>query len=138
MTSPDKSMHGAFLTNNRRIIVDSELHILQHSLGVGDYGDKPSYRNHFVTGKGSSDHLICQALVEKGLMKIQPMDKMLTGGDDCFVVTQKGIDYVALNSPMRPPEPKMTRSQKNYRAYLDADCGFSFSEWMRFSKARAT
>lgn len=84
--------------------MDSELHILQHSLGVGDYGDKPSYRNHFVTGKGSSDHLICQALV----------------------------------SPMRPPEPKMTRSQKNYRAYLDADCGFSFSEWMRFSKARAT
>lgn len=117
--------------------VDSELHILQHSLGVGDYGDKQSYRNHFVTGEGCSDYQICQALVEKGLMKIRPMNKMLTGGDDCFVVTPKGIDYVALNSPQRPPEPKLTRSQKNYRDYLAADCDFSFGEWMRFPKARA-
>lgn len=117
--------------------VDSELHILQHSLGVGDYGDKPSHRNHFVTGEGGSDYQICQALAEKGLMKIRPMNKALTGGDDCFVVTPKGIDYVALNSPRRPPEPKMTRSQKNYRDYLDADCDCSFGEWMRFPKARA-
>lgn len=27
---------------------------------------------------------------------------------------------------------KMTRSQQNYRDFIDADCGFSFAEWMRF------
>jgi len=112
--------------------MDSELHILQHSLGVGDYGDKPSHRNHFVTGEGGSDYKICIALADKGLMKIRPMNKALTGGDDCFVVTPKGIDYVAFNSPMRPPEPKMTRSQKNYQDFLRSECNESFAEWMGF------
>lgn len=112
-----------------------KLHILQHALGVGDYGDKPSYRNHFVTGVGSTDYPICQALVEQGLMQIRPMSKSLTGGGDCFVVTPQGVDYVALNSPEKTPEPKLTRSQKNYRAYLAAECNFSFGEWMRFRKA---
>jgi len=27
---------------------------------------------------------------------------------------------------------KMTRSQENYRRYLDLDCGFPFAEWMGF------
>lgn len=92
--------------------MDSELHILQHALGVGTYGDKRSHRNHFVTGEGSLDYPVCKTLVDKGLMQIRPMSKALTGGDDCFVVTPKGVDYVALNSPKRPPEPKLTRSQK--------------------------
>lgn len=116
--------------------MESKLHILQHSLGVGEFGDKPSYRNHFVTGKGGSDHSLCLELVEQGLMKNHPMNKALTGGDDCFVVTPKGIDYVALNSPQRPPEPKLTRSQKNYQDFLDADCGFSFREWMGFPRKK--
>jgi len=34
---------------------------------------------------------------------------------------------------MKPP-PKMTRSQRNYQAFLDADCGFSFREWMGFNR----
>ena len=114
--------------------MDDKLHILQHSLGLDRYGQGNQYRNHFVTGAGSLDHPICLALVEQGLMQIRSMSKVLTGGDDCFVVTPKGVDYVALNSPQRPPEPKLTRSQKNYRAYLAADCDFSFGEWMRFPK----
>lgn len=113
--------------------MDSKLHILQHSLGVGDYGDKHSHRNHFVTGKGSSDHLICQALVEDGLMVIRLMNKALTGGDDCFVVTAKGIDYVTLNSPKRPQEPKLSRGKiryKRYREYSDMfDSFIDFCRW---------
>lgn len=114
--------------------MDSKLHILQHSLGVNRYGEGRQHRNHFVTGVGGRDYTDCQALVELGLMRIRPMNKALTGGDDCFVVTPQGVDYVALNSPAKPPEPKRTRSQKNYQDFLDADCGFSFGEWLRFPK----
>lgn len=54
----------------------------------------------------------------------------LSGGDSVFFVTPNGIDFVALNSPVRPPAPKLTRSQKRYQAWLDADCGLSFAEWL--------
>ena len=30
---------------------------------------------------------------------------------------------------------KMTRSQQNYQNYLNADCSWSFAEWMLFKKA---
>ena len=45
-----------------------QLHILQHSLGLDEYGRGTMYRNHFVTGEGSLDHPHCVALVEAGLM----------------------------------------------------------------------
>lgn len=118
------------LSFGKDITVDSELHILQHSLGVGDYGDKPSHRNHFVTGAGCADHLICQALVDKGLMSIRPMNKALTGGDDCFVVTPKGVDYVALNSPSRP---KLSKSKERYMRYREYnECFDSFIDFCRW------
>lgn len=116
---------------------EAQLHILQHSLGLDSFGGGNMYRNHFVTGPGTTDYPICQSLVQLGLMQIRPVSKVLTGGSDCFVVTPKGIDWVALHSPTRPPERKLTRSQKNYRAYLAADSGFSFGEWIRLAK-RAT
>lgn len=30
-----------------------------------------------------------------------------------------------------PPPPKLTRSQKRYEAWLDADCGLTFGEFLR-------
>ena len=115
--------------------MDTKLHILQHSLGVNCYGEGRQHRNHFVTGEGSQDYLDCQALVGLGLMRIRPMNKALTGGDDCFVVTPQGVDYVALNSLTKPPEPKRTRSQQNYRDYIESDCDCSFGEWIRGPRA---
>ena len=38
-----------------------------------------------------------------------------------------GVEYLEMGAVR-----KLTRSQQNYRNFLDADCGFSFSEWMRF------
>lgn len=114
-----------------------QLRILQHSLGVGDFGDKPSHRNHFVTGEGSKDFACCQTLVAAGLMtRREPT--ALTGGDYCYLVTKAGVSFVAEHSPQRPPEPKLTRSQKNYRRWLEADCGLSFAEWMGFGKKPAS
>lgn len=109
--------------------MDSKLHILQHSLGVGDYGDKPSYRNHFVTGPGSSDYDNCMELVADGLMKHR-VGSAISGGDDIFHVTPKGIDHVALNSPSRPPKPKLTRSAQRYQNYRDNESSGSFREWL--------
>lgn len=106
-----------------------KLGILQHSLGLDQYGDGRKYRNHFVTGPGSTNFDDCTALVEMGLMENRGKSA-LTGGDHCFTVTPKGIDFVALNSPKRPPAPKLTRSQKRYRAWLHSDCGLSFAEYI--------
>jgi hypothetical protein len=111
--------------------VDNELHILQHSLGIDQYGRGERYRNHFVTGEGSTDYPACMSLVAKGLM-MRRDGSPLTGGDYLFRVTEAGQEFVTENSPAPPPEPKLTRSQKRYRRYLEADCGVSFREWLKY------
>jgi hypothetical protein len=104
-----------------------KLHILQHSLGVDQHGRGDQYRSHFVTGEGSDDHPICMALVAEGLMKCR-RDVQTLGGMDLFHVTEEGRRYVEVNSP---PAPKLTRSQKRYAAYLNADSSMSFGDWIR-------
>lgn len=107
--------------------MDKKLHILQHSLGLDQYGQGRQYRDHFVTGPGSKDYDNCRELVDEGLMKEYPPSQ-LTGGDSLFRVTPKGIDFVAINSPA---PPKLTRSQKRYRKWLKSDCGRCFGEWLK-------
>ncbi|CAN5571841.1 hypothetical protein BH10PSE14_BH10PSE14_06160 [soil metagenome] len=109
---------------------DRQLHILQHSLGVDQYGQGERYRNHFVTGPGSTDYRDCMSLVAQGLMTRRP-GSPLTGGDDLFRVTPEGQQFVTAHSPA---PPKLSRSQKRYRAWLDADCGFSFAEYLGVSR----
>jgi hypothetical protein len=103
------------------------LHILQHSLGVDQFGRGTMYRNHFVTGEGSDDHPICLDAVERGLMECRRKAYKLYGGDDVFAVTPEGKRWMADNSPA---PPKLTRSQRRYRAYLDADTSMSFRQWI--------
>jgi len=107
------------------------LHILQHSLGLNQYGEGNQYRNRYVCGPGNYSYDHCLLLVEQGLMVRKWSGNELTGGDDLFMVTAKGIDYVALNSP---PAPKLTRSQQRYRDWLRSDCGYSFREWLGVTK----
>lgn len=107
--------------------MSADLHILQHSLGVDQYGRGEPYRNHFCTGEGSVDHPICNDLVERGLMLVR-RNVAVYGGDDVFFVTDEGRAWMLANSPQ---PPKLTRSQKRYRDYCDADSGLSFGEWLR-------
>lgn len=104
------------------------IRILQHSLGVDEFGRGEQYRNHFVTGDGSVDHPTCLLAVAFGLMEMRT-GTALTGGDDLFTVTPDGKRCMADNSPV---PPKLTRSQRRYQAYLDADCSMSFREWMSY------
>lgn len=38
-----------------------------------------------------------------------------------------GVQYLGMGRVRR-----LSRAQQNYRDYLNADCGHSFAEWMRF------
>ncbi len=106
---------------------NAKLQILQHSLGVDQYGAGRQFRNHFVTGPGSGDDWgHCMSLVGDGLMTVQ-RGNALTGGSDLFHVTPAGVAYVATNSP-KPP--KLARGQQRYEDFLNADSGLKFGEWL--------
>lgn len=117
------------------MISDRQIQILRHALGIGHDGRGATYRNHFVTGPGSKDFDSCMALVEEGCM-VRRDGSPLTGGDDLFIVTDKGR-AAARNTE---PEKRLTRSQRRYRAYLASDSGLPFGEWLRYEgrAARAT
>lgn len=104
-----------------------QLHVLQHSLGVDKYGQGNQYRNHFVTGMGSDDWPICIGLCALGLMQDHGVNA-LAGGDHCFTVTERGKLEMAKQSEN---PPKLTRSQKRYRKFLEADSGMKFGEWLK-------
>lgn len=114
--------------------MDSKLlHILQHSLGVDQYGQGSQYRNHFATAPGGKDFELCEQLQELGLMK-DVGARPVWGDMHCFVVTPKGIDAVALESPQ---PPKLSRSKKRYQEYLKmAACFESFHDFLRYDTAR--
>jgi hypothetical protein len=75
-------------------ITERQKEILTHALG-----GKQNYRNHFVTGEGSTDHADCCALVELGLMWKSARKDELTGGGDLFHVTDEGRGEVGLVNP---------------------------------------
>lgn len=101
-------------------VTAEHLQILQHSLGVDQYGQGTPYRNHFCAG--GNDVALCLDLVQAGLMRELNPSAMLTGGSRPFAVTDAGKEYVQTQSP-KPP--KLTRSQQRYRKWLDADTGLS-------------
>lgn len=66
----------------------------RHALGLPNSAGR-TWRNHFVTGEGSTDHRLWMRLVDRGLarrMKGSP----LTGGDDLFSLNRTGAQ-AALN-----------------------------------------
>lgn len=106
-----------------------QLQILQHSLGLNQYGHGRQYRNHFVAGLGSTDFVICLELVEAGLMK-RRSSFILAAGDEVFHVTPAGVDFVALHSP-KPP--KVSKSKARYLRFLEYGDGFdSFLQFCRW------
>lgn len=104
-----------------------KLHILQHALGLDEYGQGESYRNHFCAG--GDDEPACRELVALGYMQQHPTTKMLPYYN-CSV-TQAGRDAVRQESP-RPP--KLTRGQQNYREWLriaDIYPDWTFGDWLK-------
>lgn len=113
---------------------DLSLHILQHALGLDDYGQGNAYRNYYVATCGSDDYQRCKVHEEAGRMKRHGPSSLYGGMTSfCFVVTDAGREYVREHSPT---PPKLTRSQKRYRQYLAQDSGLRFGEWLRSDWAR--
>ena len=113
------------------------LHILQHALGRDQYGIQRKnggvdYRNHFCADEGSDDFELCRKAVSDELMT-ERAPSVISGGSHVFIVTAKGVDNVALNSPA---EPRLSRSAQRYRDYISADTGLSFAEYMGFGRSK--
>lgn len=109
-----------------------QLQILQHALGVDEYGQTPKgftpfTRNHFCAG--GSDEAVCRELVALGYMQQHPTTKWLPYFN-CSV-TDAGKKAMRDESPNAP---KLSRSQRRYREFLHADSGMSFREWLKYAK----
>lgn len=64
--------------------------LARHALGLPNKRRR-SYRNHFVTGEGSTDHPHWVAMVGAGEAWRRP-GSPLTGGDDLFGLTRLGAE----------------------------------------------
>lgn len=104
-----------------------QLQILQHSLGLDEYGQGESYRNYFVASEGHHDWENLLWLVAAAMMTRRAGND-LSGGGDVFHVTDAGKRAVIEHSPSRP---KRTVAQERYDAWLETDCGIPFGEWLR-------
>jgi hypothetical protein len=105
----------------------SQLHYMQHALGLDDYGQGSWYRNHFVAGPGCDSWEALCRLVELGLMR-RHEPRALFGGDYCFVVTEAGKQHVREHSPA---PPKLSRAKARYRAWLRSGADMPFGEWLK-------
>ncbi len=106
------------------------LAVLQHALGVDQFGRGHQYREHFVCGEGHHSYDACVAAVEQGLMtRREPA--MYAANGSLFLVTPAGRSWMTANSP---PPPKLTRSQQRYQRFLNADCSMTFREWLDYDR----
>ena len=109
-------------------LTKDQLQILQHSLGVDQYGLGERYRNHFVTDDDSKDGQNCNELVALGLMSREPPQGDISGGMPIFRVTTTGISVMMIESP-KPP--KISASQRRYQSYLAEEPGIPFGQWLK-------
>lgn len=129
------------------------LHILQHSLGLDQYGRPPEgrkpccdddfpncYRNNYCIGPNSPDFSVLRDLVSAGLMTDRGAQSIY-GGMHVFHVTQAGYDAVKQHSPRSPRLTKAQRRWRHFREVREA-WGLSFKEYLnsparKESEARA-
>jgi hypothetical protein len=105
------------------------LEILQHALGLDEYGRGESHRNHFCAG--GDDVADCAELVALGYMRSWRSQHYPYF--NC-AVTELGRAAVLRESPQ---PPKLSRSQKRYRAWLnvaDVYPDWSFGDWLRYKQ----
>ncbi len=110
--------------------MDTRLNILQHALGLDQYGEGVPFRNHFVTGTGSRDYEDCCALVEAGLMAPHNGGLLTDGRESCSTVPCEGKSYVATQSPRRPLDVRIPGSPPRYRGYQEVRVGVTFADWI--------
>jgi hypothetical protein len=118
-------------------LTPTQLHILQHSLGLDQYGRGREYRNHFVTGPGSHDFADCEALVDGLCMTVRRNLPLAGGsGNNCYTVTDWGRMKMHEQSPS---PPKLSKAKKRYHEWMaSGECypDWNFSDWLRYKQKR--
>lgn len=94
-------------------MTNAHLQILQHSLGVDQYGQGPMYRNHFCAG--GTDIETCRELIALGYMRKHATTQWLPYFN-CSV-TEAGKTAMLKE---KPQSPKVSRSQERYHKFLKA------------------
>jgi hypothetical protein len=86
-----------------------QVELARHALGLPNKR-RCSYRNHFVTGPGSTDWGDWQAMVACGTAR-RHEPRALFGGDYCFVLTRPGAEAALATGERLDPEewPMVTR-----------------------------
>jgi len=111
----------------------SKLQIIQHTLGLDQYGRGEMYRNRFISGPGHHDQPEIDQLVAEGLMedcssRVHP--SLLGEESYLFCVTEAGKAWVLANS-QKPP--RRTKEQERYRRFLEYGDWFdSFREFLQW------
>jgi hypothetical protein len=101
------------------------LQILQHSLGVNEFGEGTQYRNHFCAG--GKDLEICREMVVHGYMA-EHVGIAISAHEPWFNVTPAGKAAVRQFSQKRP---KLSRAKRRYKQYLKCDGIFaSFGDFL--------
>jgi hypothetical protein len=111
-----------------------QLEILQHALGVDEYGRSPrgfsDFTRNYICADGE-DEQTCRELVAIGLMA----QRRTTESFPYFncVVTDEGIAAMRKESPQAP---KISRARQRYLDFLDwADAyGGTFRDYLRWRK----
>lgn len=111
--------------------LERQLAILQHSLGLNEFGEGSFFRNHFVVGPYGSDRENIKCLVNQSFMEKSPVLGALIGEDsECFHVTALGIDFVKKKSPTRARKTKSQQRGARWREY--GDCFDSFRDFLKW------
>ncbi len=106
-----------------------QLHVLQHSMGLDEYGRGSKYRNRYVC----DPQPLLESLVALGFMYDNGA-LQIADGMHVYCVTPAGEDAIERESPKAPKAPKVSRSRQRYLDFLSADTGETFIEWLRRRK----
>lgn len=87
-----------------------QLQILQHSLGVDQYGHGQQYRNHFCAG--GADEAICRELVAMGYMRRHPTMGWLPCFD--YSVTEEGKPEASETDGWPEALPRVVESVRRF------------------------
>lgn len=112
-------------------MTEAALTVLFHMLGLRPERRKlDAYRNHYVAGPGHHAELALDELEKAGLIfRRETVPLFLRADDVVYHATDEGRRLAFREARARVPV--LTRSQRRYRQWLEADPPMSFGNWLR-------
>ena len=109
---------------------ETHIDLMEHALGLTPENPK-SYRNYFAAAPNGRDIEEWQCLTDNGYAECHG-SRTVSGDLIYFSVSGNGQQIVYERCRIKDArKPKLTRSQKRYKAYLELDCGETFFEFLK-------